>query len=256
MKNIALVIAYDGTHYLGWQATKEGPSIEEELKKVLQQILQEPIILQAASRTDACVHAFGQVVNFTTSHAHLCLQQLHKSLNSLLPKDISILEICEKSPRFHPTLDCTGKEYHYYICNDFAQMPQFRLYSWHYSYPLNLALMHQASQHFLGEHDFSAFCNVKKTRVLDKSTREIGTDQIRCLSKLDIIPLPRKRLRIEIAGNHFLYKMVRNIVGTLAYIGRGKIPPDQIEHILSAKNRTLAGVTAPGNGLHLVKVFY
>lgn len=248
MKNIALVIAYDGTRYLGWQATKEGLSIEQELQNVLQQILQEPIILQAASRTDAGVHALGQAVNFYTRSTRLDLLQLHKSLNQLLPSDISVLKIDEAKTNFHPTLDCTGKEYHYYICNDIAQLPQFRLYSWHYSYPLDQNLMLQAAKNFLGEHDFSAFCNSRKNAHYEH--------KVRYISRLDIISLPRKRLRIEIAGNHFLYKMVRNLAGTLAYIGRGKISPNQIKQILSTKDRTLAGVTAPGHGLHLAKVFY
>jgi len=248
MKNIRIVLAYDGTHYFGWQLSKMGPTIEEVLQRVLEQIFQEKLHLQAASRTDAGVHAIGQVVNFMTSHAQIDLSQLRKSLNSLLPKDIAILDIKEEFPSFHPTLDCQGKEYHYFICNSPAQLPQNRLYSWHYSYDLRLELMRQASEYFIGEHDFSAFCNVQKNRFYDHKIRRI--------SRIDIIPLPEQRFRVEIEGNHFLYKMVRNLVGTLVYVGRRLISLENMSEILLGKDRTKAGITAPAHGLFLTKIFY
>lgn len=246
--NIILIVAYDGTPYLGWQKTSMGPSVEDILQKTIEKILQQPITLQAASRTDAGVHALGQVVNFIWDTPKISLPQLQRSLNGLLPNDISILKIDEAPPSFHPTLDCQGKEYHYYICNSSFQLPQFRLYSWHYFYPLDISLMQEAASVLLGEHDFATFCNQKKNENYSHTTRH--------LTQLDLISLEGSRMRFEITGNHFLYKMVRNLVGTLAYVGCGKIRVDELLPILISKNRSTAGVTAPAHGLHLAKVLF
>lgn len=242
-----MTLAYDGRCYLGWQVTKMGPSIEETLRLTLEKILQHPIILQAASRTDAGVHAEGQVVNFYSSKP--CLDhRLHLSLNSLLPKDISILSI-EKAPiAFHPTLDVIGKEYHYYFSLGQSQLPHHRYYAWHIPYSLNLIEMQQAYSHLIGTHDFRAFCNSKNSTSYTHFQRHI--DSI----FLDV--LADGRLRIAIRGHHFLYKMVRNIVGTLIYVGRGKFTSDDLRTILHSHQRSLAGVTAPAHGLFLYRVFY
>lgn len=246
--NVKLVIAYDGTAFLGWQKTPTGSSIEEKLQHVLQMILQEPISLQAASRTDAGVHAQGQVVNFLTQKEIPSLEKLLISLNQLLPKDIAVVKIELMSPDFHPTLHCKGKTYHYSICQNTAQLPQYRLYSWHCPYGLDLNAMQEAIPHFIGEHDFSSFCNMKKQTNY--------RDYIRTIRRLEVFPLPDHRLRIEIEGDHFLYKMVRNIVGTLVYVARGKINGEDIPELLSAKDRRLIGITAPAHGLTLHSVAY
>lgn len=247
-RNIKLTIAYDGTNYLGWQKTKMGPSIEESLERVLTQILQEPITLQAASRTDAGVHARAQVVNFFTCNLKQTPDRLKISLNQLLPNDIAITNIEDIHPQFHPTLDSTSKEYHYTICNDFFQLPQNRLYSWHYPYTLDLTIMQEAKHYFLGEKDFASFCNVKKN--------ETYSDTIRNIENIEIKPLPDNRVHFKIVGNHFLYKMVRNIVGTLVYIGCGKIQIKDLPLILEGRNRIEAGITAPACGLTLHKIYY
>lgn len=241
MYNIKLIIAYCGTSYTGWQN-----SIEKELEKALQQILQHEVKLQAASRTDAGVHAEGQVVNFFTFKT-LCLHRLMYSLNSLLPKEISTLSIEQMPQDFHPTLDSQKKEYWYHLCNGFAQIPFFRDTSWHFSYPLDITLMEKAAQHLLGTHDFSSFCNERP--LWDRNP-------ICHLEKIEILALPHQRYRLAITGDHFLYKMVRNIAGTLAYVGCGKLLSDAIPTILASKNRTQAGVTAPACGLTLKRVFY
>lgn len=245
--NIKLIVAYDGTHYLGWQKTKMGPSIEESLETALRRILQENTRLQAASRTDAGVHAEGQVVNFFSQKKNLNFKRLLKSLNDLLPKDISVLSIEPVLENFHPTLDCTGKEYHYQICNSPTQLPFFRHLSWHFPYPLDIEKMQEAALSFLGEHDFAAFTNVRIPRY-ENTTRKID--------RLDILPLPDNRFKIVITGNHFLYKMVRNITGSLVYAGCGKLSEKEIPKILKSKDRTLAGITAPAHGLLLKQVFY
>ena len=246
MYNIKLTLAYDGTEFLGWQKTSTGPSIENELQKVLQLILQEEITLQAASRTDAGVHAAGQIVNFFTHKAITDLQKLCLSLNKLLPKAIVVLEASAMHPTFHPTLNNKGKEYHYHLCLGKVQLPQHRFFSWHCPYYLNVDEMRASATQFLGKQDFASLCNTKKN--------ECYSDTIRELTRVDIIALPENRLRIEIEGNHFLYKMARNIVGTLVYIGNGKIPASDLSSILKGNDRTQAGVTAPAHGLSLHKI--
>lgn len=245
-RNIKLIIAYDGTSYLGWQKTQTGPSIEETLEKALSRILREPIHLQAASRTDAGVHAEGQTVHFLTEKT-VELRKLIHSLNGVLPRDIRIHSAADMPFDFHPTLDCTGKEYIYQICNSPIQLPFYQKTSWHYPYPLNRMWMEQAAGFLIGTHDFSAFCN----------ERHLWTRKTICtLDKIAIEPLADERLKISIRGDHFLNKMVRNLVGTLTYVGCGKLLYEQIPAILLSKDRTQAGMTAPAHGLSLKHVFY
>lgn len=246
--NIKLTVAYDGGRYLGWQKTRMGPSIEECLENVLEKIFQESITLQAASRTDAGVHADAQIVNFIISKPLPSLDRLRTSLNALLPKDISILLAEKVEISFHPTLNSQGKEYYYKICYEKVQLPKERHYSWHYPVDLNIAAMKQAAELLVGEHDFSAFCNYKKTQKYAHFIRNI--------EKIEIEENGDKRLTVHIKGNNFLYKMVRNIVGTLVYVGCGKLKLDDIPEILKTKKRLLAGVTAPAHGLTLSKVHY
>jgi len=242
--NIKLRIAYDGTDYLGWQKTHEGPSIEGTLEKILEQVLQEKIHLQAASRTDAGVHALGQVVNFIASKFPPKLQY---SLNSLLPKDIVVRDLELMPEYFHPTLDCRGKEYHYGISRGSYQLPQQRHYAWHVHAPLDLEAMSQAAKLLVGQHDFAAFTNAKKNEVYEDTIREVKS--IELLEADD-------QLKIIICGNNFLYKMVRNLVGTIVYVGMGKLTLSAISSLLTSHDRTQGGITAPAHGLTLKEVFY
>lgn len=241
--SIKCEIAYAGTHYYGFQKTSMGPTIEEELEKALSQILQHPITIQAASRTDRGVHAEGQVIQFTTSKTPN-LHTFYASLRSLLPPDIVPLKLELVSPTFHPSLDSLGKEYHYFLCENEAQLPQNRDYSWHVHTPLNIADMQKASRLLIGTHDFSSFT----TLAYD--------DPIRTLKHIGIKPIEEGRYLISITGDNFLYKMVRNLVGTLVHIGQGKIPLSNLPHILKSQDRRLAGVTAPPHGLFLKRVFH
>ncbi|MBY0528640.1 MAG: tRNA pseudouridine(38-40) synthase TruA [Rhabdochlamydiaceae bacterium] len=244
MRNIKLIVCYEGTRYLGWQKNQDAPTIESALERALFQILREKVELQAASRTDAGVHAQGQVVNFKTEHL-MDLPLLIRSLNGVLPQDIRILSAKEMPPDFHPTLDNRGKEYLYQICNSPFQLPFYRHISWHVPTPLDLKQIEKAIPHLLGNHDFSAFCN----------DRALWTRSPFCtLESISLETLPHHRLQIAVKGDHFLYKMVRNLIGTLVYIGCDKLNPDQIPIILDNKARSLAGVTAPAHGLSLNKV--
>lgn len=248
MQNIKLIIAYDGTAYLGWQKANTGPSIEITLQTLIEKILQHPVLLQAASRTDAGVHSEGQVVNFLTSKLDFDLNKFQMSLNRLLPKDIIILKV-EKMPlSFHPTIHCIGKEYRYFVCMGQSQLPQHRFYSWHVPYPLQLDAIRKACPYLIGSHDFSSFCNAKiKTHY---------SDYVREVQLLQLTELENNRLCFRIQGNHFLYKMVRNIIGTLIYVGRGKISLQSLREILESRHRPEAGVTAPAHGLFLQRVIY
>ena len=245
-RNLKMTISYDGTPYLGWQKNNAGPSIEECLQTALQQILQEDIFLSAASRTDAGVHAKGQVVHFLTTSS-LCLHKLQGSLNSLLDEAISVLKLEEAPIQFHSTLNCIKKEYWYHVCFGKVQNPFFRRTSWHFPHFLEFDDMQEAALNLLGEHDFSAFCN----------QRPSWNRSVICNVKdLSILPLSKDRVRFIIFFFFFLYKMVRNLVGTLVYIGCSKLPLDQVSSFLMNKDRTQIGMTAPAHGLLLKKVYY
>lgn len=243
--NIKMILSYDGTEFLGWQESIDGITIEETLRKTLEMIYQHPIVLQAASRTDRGVHAEGQVVNYITEKS-FDLDRLKHSLNQLLPKTIRIHQIERALNTFHPTLEAIGKEYHYHLCTLSIQSPFRRHLSWHIPTPLNFDLMKIGASLFIGTHDFATFCNT--IHPMPKST-------VRTLTRFEIIK-EDSSLRFEIEGNNFLYKMVRNLVGTLVYLGTGKLSLDQVKTLLAQKDRKAAGITAPAHGLTLKKVSY
>jgi len=238
-----LTVSYDGTAYFGWQKTKTGPSIQESLQDVLKQISREEVLPEAASRTDRGVHAIGQVVSISLKK-NWEIRSLQRALNAVLPQDIRIVALEPAPPGFHPTLHAKEKEYRYRLCLGAVQDPIHRLYSWAFRYALDLPKMEQGAQDFLGQRDFSAFANQGKP------------NSICALSRIEIASLPENRLEIRISGNRFLYKMARNIAGTLVYIGCGKLPKDAVSKILASKNRKMAGITAPAHGLALYRVNY
>ena len=242
---IKLIISYDGSSFLGFQEGGPSPTVEETLREVLETIYQEPLKLEGASRTDAGVHATGQVVCFKPTKK-IEDPSLLIRINKLLPKSIRVLSYAEVKKSFHPTLDALGKEYHYHICNEPIQFPHMRHYSWHVYAPLDLHLMKKAACFFLGTHDFASLTNTSVSKP---------KETVRTLRKLAIYQEGSK-LRIEVEGDNFLYKMVRNIVGTLVYAGMGKLSLEDVQNLLSQKDRRLAGITAPAHGLILHQVFY
>lgn len=247
IKNIVLTIAYDGTNYKGWQNIKSLPSVEEALQTALSKIIEGNLFLQAASRTDAGVHACGQIVNFL-SETTFPLEGIKMRLNSILPSDISVLSVREAPLDFHPTLDCKLKEYHYFVCNSQIQMPQNRLYSWHFPYILNFELMEKAASLLIGNLNFEAFCNVRKNHVY--------ADYVREVKSIEILRHPEERICFKIQGNTFMYKMVRNLVGTLLCVGSGKMTIEELIKGLESKKRSQIGVTARAHGLTLFKIYY
>ncbi len=251
MRNITLTLSYLGTPFAGWQKTRLGNSIEEMLENALTRILRETPKLQAASRTDAGVHARGQIINFFTAHP-IDLPLLQRALNGTLPKEIGVLAIEEAPDHFHPTLDSIKKEYRYHICNGPVQLPFHRHTSWHVPHALDLDALQKGAEALLGTHDFSAFCNQCASPASLTSHR----NPICHLEEISLSILSHQRLCLTVIGDHFLYKMVRNIAGTLIYIGRGKLRAEDLPHILESKQRARAGITAPAHGLTLHRVYY
>jgi tRNA pseudouridine38-40 synthase len=245
-KNVCGLIAYEGTRYLGWQKTSEGPSIQQALESALAILLREEALVEGASRTDAGVHAHGQVVNFFAPE-DVDLGKLLRGMNALLPKDIVVHSLKLATPSFHPTLDTLAKEYHYEVVFGSTQPPFLRDFSWHYPKKLDLAAMRRAADALLGIHDFSSFCN---------EIKELEVDPVCHLQKLTIDEIAPGHIKIRAIGNRFLYRMVRNLVGTLVYVGCGKTSADAMTTILKAKDRTLAGMTAPAKGLFLHRAYY
>ena len=244
MKRVGLVVAYDGTNYCGWQVQPNGITIESELNKHLSELLKEEIHVIGASRTDAGVHAKGNVAVFDTS-ARMPAEKISYALNTRLPEDIRIQESCEVAADFHPRFRKTVKTYEYKICNRRFPDPCTRLYSLFYYWDLDTEKMRQAAQYLVGTHDFTSFCTNKP---------EV-TDRVRTIYSLDVLQ-DGEMITIRVCGNGFLYNMVRIITGTLLRVGSGMIKPEEIPAILDAKDRSRAGETARPHGLTLVKIEY
>lgn len=247
INNYKLTISYDGTHYGGWQVQPNAVTIQQKLQETLKIITQEDVHVTGSGRTDAGVHALAQVAHFKSSYQLDCYK-LRASMNGILPKDIRILDITPAEGDFHARYSATGKCYHYHLCLEKVQLPFDRLYSWHIKHTVDVPLLTKASQLFVGEHDFTSFAN-------EAHTGSAAKNPFRNLYRLDVIE-KKGSLRIEFEGNGFLYKMVRNIVGTLHEVSIGKIDIDDIPLIFEAKDRKKAGKAAPPQGLFLAYVNY
>ena len=243
-KRVRLIVAYDGTNYHGWQVQNNGITIESELNRCLTELLAEPIEVIGASRTDAGVHARGNVYVFDTE-SRIPPEKFTYALNARLPEDIRIQESCEVPEDFHPRHQDTVKTYEYRILNRKLPLPEYRLYA-HFTYEtLDVEKMKEACPHFIGEHDFASFCAAGSQ--VESTVREIYDLQVEKNGDL---------LTISVTGNGFLYNMVRIIAGTLLKVGGGHIAPEEISKIIAAKDRSFAGPTAPAKGLTLVKIRY
>ena len=255
MKKIKLLIEYDGTAYHGWQIQKDNTTIQGVLEEILSKITNERTRVISASRTDAGVHALCQVVAFKTQ-TNLSPDIIKRALNSNLPADIRIIESTEVDISFHPQRDALKKSYVYFIANQPYSSPFLYRYTWHIPYRLNISLMKDASGLLIGKKDFSSFMgsgsNVKN-RV-----REIYNIEIERSKKAGLIgfSIYGNFIKIRIEANGFLKHMVRNIVGTLVDVGRGKISIEKMQEIISSKDRRLAGRTAPAHALFLEKIIY
>lgn len=243
-----LTIAYDGTNFSGWQIQPNATSIQEHIQHALKLILhKEKVVLIGSGRTDAGVHALAQIAHFKCPET-LDLIRLLYALNGILPRDIRIKQIELVPDHFHAQYSAIGKEYHYHIYLDPVVDPFRRLYCWHMHRSLDLHLLEQAAEYFIGTHNFSAFAN-------EAHAGSAAKNPVRTLYRLDIVKEPGG-VRLEFEGNGFLYKMVRNIVGTMMDVAMRKRPIEDIEEIFKSKNRRLASMAAPPQGLFLVQVKY
>ena len=243
-KRVKLTVAYDGTNYCGWQVQPNGVTIESELDRHLSELLNEDIHVIGASRTDAGVHACGNVAVFDTT-ARMPAEKISYAMNTRLPEDIRIQDSREVPADFHPSFCDTVKTYEYKICNRRFPDPCRRLYSLFYYWDLDETRMQRAADYLVGTHDFTSFCTNKP---------EV-TDRVRTIYSLDVIR-EGEMITVRVCGNGFLYNMVRIIVGTLLRVGSGMIDPEEIPQILEARDRGRAGETARPHGLTLVEIRY
>ncbi len=244
MRHIRLVVEYDGTGLSGWQRQDNAPTVQQHLEEALAQLLTHEVSVVGASRTDAGVHARGQVASFRTERP-IPLHGIRRGLNSILPPAIAVRDAAEVAEDFHPRFSATGKHYRYTILARPDRSPRWRDRAWHHPEALSLPKMIEASRALLGEHDFAAF-------------RAAGCTAKTTLRRVDAIGVTRSEelLWVDVRGNAFLRNMVRILVGTLAEVGAGHRPVGQVAEILASKDRTKAGITAPAHGLELVEVRY
>lgn len=244
MRNIRLIIEYDGTAYHGWQSQINATAVQDIVTAAVSSLTGESCSLTGSSRTDTGVHALGLVCNFFTDSA-IPPDKFAVALNTVLPKDVVIKKSEEVSPDFHARFSTTGKKYRYLFYNSVFPSALLRHRAYHVFYPLDVDAMRQAACYFIGTHDFAAF---SATGGSVKTT-------VRTITQATVI---RDGDLIEfcVSGDGFLYHMVRIIAGTLVEVGFGKRKPDDIPDVISGLDRRRAGRTAPAHGLYLVEVFY
>lgn len=252
-RNIKMVLAYDGTGYFGWQKQLSQPTVQGVLEEKLSLICGETVSLQGAGRTDAGVHALGMVANFHTFSTIPCFGLL-KGLNSMLPGDIRLLAVEAAAVGFHARRSAVAKTYTYTISNCPLQLPTRRLYAVHIPCKLDIAAMRSCLEVLIGEHDFTTF---EATGSRDPKFAS-GRGAVREIfsATLDELLFEPGEIRLTICGDGFLRHMVRNIVGTLLEVGRGRRSVADFEAVMASGNRALAGPTAPAHGLFLQEVHY
>jgi len=244
MRNIKLTIEYDGKDFNGWQKQPTKLNIQGTIEQAIKQITGEDIELNASGRTDAGVHALGQVANFKTN-SKIPIEKFAIAINSKLKRSIVIKRAEEVDERFHSRLSCKRKTYRYIINNSQEGTAIYRNLETHIPQKLDVEKMQKAVKYFEGEHDFKAF----------KASGTSSKSSVRTIYKANVYQ-ENEKIFIELTGNGFLYNMVRIIAGTLVDVGLGKIEPEEIPKIIQEGKRENAGKTLPPNGLYLVKVMY
>jgi tRNA pseudouridine38-40 synthase len=243
-----LVVAYDGANYAGWQAQKIGVGVQQIVETALAKLFSSAPRLHSSSRTDTGVHALGMVAHFEISREQfkMPLRKLALALNAHLPPDVRVVSARRAPANFHARFDATGKQYRYFVWNHPAMNPLLRNSAWHVPRKLDLKAMRAAAKLFVGQHDFQSF-------AANPGYKKEST--VRTLMRCDV-KKSGAQISFVIEGNGFLYKMCRGIAGTIVQVGLGKFPPGEIKKILEKKDRRVAGMTAPAQGLVLWKVFY
>ena len=245
MRNFKITLEYDGAAYCGWQRQQNGISIQQILEEAMERIIGERVSIIASGRTDAGVHALNQVASFKAQTA-LAVNKIFLGVNSVLPDDIVVKDAQEAPPDFNALKDAKGKVYVYRIRNQRLRPVLGRQYDWFIRFRLDLERMRRAASYLIGEHDFSCFC----ATGCDIKSR------VRTVSRLDIVRKDDGLLEITVESGGFLRHMVRNIVGTLVDVGRGKLKPEDLPEIIASCDRKRAGMAAPARGLFLKEVKY
>lgn len=255
MNTFRILLAYDGTAYHGWQIQKEEATIQGIIESILAEITGEYTRVVASSRTDAGVHAFGQVASFRTN-ASLSTALFKQALNAMLPHDIRVIKIKKVAVLFNPRKDARKKRYCYYIENQNERSAFLHKYCWNVRISLNLADMRRAARMLMGTHDFTSFMGAGSG--VKSPVRKIISLQIKSIRELQFMDVrfSGNYIRIHIEADGFLRHMVRNIVGTLVEIGRARMTPEAMREIVASHDRRNAGPTAPACGLFLEKVTY
>jgi tRNA pseudouridine38-40 synthase len=243
-RNLKLTIAYDGTRFVGWQRQAHGESIQALLEEALSRLEGAAVTVHGAGRTDAGVHAEGQVASACVTFAHDA-STIVRAVNAHLPPEIRVIAVGEAPAEFHARFSAKRKSYRYTIANTAVMSPFVRAFAWHVPEPLDLSAMRAAAAALVGTHDFSSF----------QSTGGDAATSVRTLTRSELIE-SEGLLAYEVDGDGFLRHMVRAIVGTLVEVGRGRRSAGDIEALLAARARSQAGATAPPHGLTLVKVEY
>jgi tRNA pseudouridine38-40 synthase len=252
LRNLKLVIAYDGTEFLGWQRQRRGATVQGTLERALEKITGGSVEVHGSGRTDAGVHAAGQIANFRTN-SPIPAENLLKALNNLLRPTVRIREVTEALESFHARHDARSKTYRYRILQSPVALPFIIRFVHHYPFSLDRRGMAEAAKLFEGEHDFTSFAGSEG----HAAPGEKGGNNVRRIFSSKILWRPKLELLVyEVRGSGFLHHMVRNLVGTLIEVGRGKLQPRDMLRILEARSRAKAGPTAPASGLCLIRVEY
>jgi len=250
MRNLKLILAYDGAEFSGWQVQPDTTTVQGTLASAIGRLTGEKVLPQGSGRTDAGVHALAQVVTFVTESS-VPTQNFVKALNDILPAAIRVLEVAESPPEFHARHSAHAKIYRYRIYRSAICPPFLARYVWHYPYPLDEGAMARAAEFVIGEKDFTSFAAVDPERGKDGET----VSNVRTIFRSDW-SRDGEELVYVVRGSGFLHHMVRNLVGTFILVGRGTLQVEDVTRILVAKDRSAAGATAPPSGLYLVNVEY
>lgn len=242
MPNVKLILEYDGTDFAGWQYQPNGRSIQEEVERAIKQITREAVRIAGAGRTDAGVHALGQVASVQIEQ-DLDFKSFVRSLNAVLPEDIVVVDAVPVASEFHARFSATKRRYKYYIMKKPTAI--WRRYCWWLNYTLDVEALAACSKVIVGEHDFASF-----------SKADSNVEHHRCRVHESVWRVKGDTLEFDITANRFLYGMVRALVGTMVEVGRGHRPQSDFERILGELDRTKAGMAAPPHGLFLREVFY